>query len=180
MNRPGRLRLLGHLRGLRIGRVGLFAMVGGIGTVLNLLIMAALLELDVHYVVAAMIAAELTILTNFALQEKLVFAGDRQTASATRTRFLQSVGFNNLEALLRVPVLVLLVEALAVNSVIAQAGTLACAFVVRYLFHAKVVYARRDPAVGVAGLDPAEPVATAPAVAENVHVGIDVAGRLVT
>ncbi|MEC5198430.1 dolichol-phosphate mannosyltransferase [Arthrobacter sp. PL16] len=128
---------------LRMGRIGLFAVVGAIGTLLNLLIMTALLFLDVHYVVAAIAAAEITILSNFLMQEKLVFNGALHRAASTHKRFLQSVGFNNAEALLRLPVLVLLVEMLLINSVLAQAGTLAAAFGLRYLFHTKVVYLAR-------------------------------------
>ncbi|WP_082177647.1 glycosyltransferase [Arthrobacter sp. RIT-PI-e] len=161
------LRFLRQLGELRAGRVGLFAVVGGIGTVLNLLIMGCLLAFGVHYVPAAIVAAELTILTNFVMQEKLVFAGDRRTESAVRTRFLQSVGFNNVEALLRMPVLVLLVEMLAFNSILAQAGTLAVAFVVRYMFHAKVVYRKRDTTPDLVGVGETEAVATAPAAADE-------------
>lgn len=138
------LRFLRQVGELRVGRIGLFAFVGAIGTVLNLLIMATLLMFGVHYVVAAIAAAELTILSNFLLQERLVFSGVRHSAAAIRTRFLQSVGFNNAEALLRLPVLVLLVEILLINSVVAQAGTLAAAFGMRYLFHSKVVYVARS------------------------------------
>ncbi|WP_155850240.1 hypothetical protein [Arthrobacter sp. Br18] len=50
------------------------------------------------------------------------------------------MGFNNAEALLRLPLLVFLVEMLLMNSVAAQAGTLAAAFGLRYLFHSRVVY----------------------------------------
>ncbi len=161
------LRFLRQLGELRAGRVGLFAVVGGIGTVLNLMIMAFLLSFGAHYVLAAIVAAELTILTNFVMQEKLVFAGDRRSASAVRTRFAQSVGFNNVEALLRMPILVLLVELLSFNSILAQAGTLAAAFVVRYMFHAKVVYRKRDTVPALAGTPEGEAVATAPAAAEE-------------
>lgn len=162
---PQGLRLMRQLGELRIGRVGLFAVVGGIGTVLNLLIMGALVLLGLHYVIAALVAAELTILSNFALQEKLVFAGDRRSASALRTRFLQSVGFNNVEALLRMPVLMLLVEMIGMHSVLAQAGTLAAAFVVRYLFHARIVYGSKGTPVGASS--PVDAVATAPAAADE-------------
>ena len=166
------LRFLRQLGELRIGRAGLFAVVGAIGTVLNLLIMAVLLAFGVHYVAAALVAAELTILTNFVMQEKLVFAGDTRSARVLRHRFAQSVGFNNVEAVLRVPFLLLLVEVLMFNSMIAQAGTLACAFVVRYLFHAKVVYRQRPAESPVAENTDGAPVAAAPAVSEELHASL--------
>ncbi|MFN8200314.1 MAG: hypothetical protein U0R72_18600 [Nakamurella multipartita] len=40
-----------------------------LGAVLNLLLMAALLAFDVHYLPAAVIATEVTIITNFAMTE---------------------------------------------------------------------------------------------------------------
>ncbi|MEX5265620.1 GtrA family protein [Kocuria sp. CPCC 205231] len=130
----------------RFGRAAGFAVVGGIGTVLNLLIMGLLMHFGVHYIPAAVIAAETTILTNFLMQERAVFHSDRHSAHPLKRRFLQSFLFNNAEAALRLPVLWLLVDAAGTAALLAQAGTLAGAFVLRYLFHSRVVYRpRRHP-----------------------------------
>lgn len=133
------LRVRGLVRRLR--RVVGFGLVGGIGTVVNLLIMGGLMAAGVHYVVAAVIAAELTIVGNFLLQERMVFAADRAGAGPLRQRFVRSFVFNNAEAALRLPVLMLLVELAGGGALLAQAATLAAAFVLRYLYHARVVYA---------------------------------------
>jgi dolichol-phosphate mannosyltransferase len=55
-------------------------------------------------------------------------------------RFLSSVGFNVTEALLRLPVLWLMVQAAGIPSVLAQGITLMVAFVARFRFHSLVVY----------------------------------------
>jgi putative flippase GtrA len=124
-----------------------FAGVGAFGTVLNLAIMAAMQQAGAHYLLAAILATELTILTNFLMHERLVF----DSAVASRPfwqRLLVSFGFNNLETLIRIPVLVLLVETLLVPGVLAQALTLAVAFVVRFIFTSRVIYKVRS-AVGL-------------------------------
>lgn len=140
------LRFIRQVGELRVGTAGLFAAVGAVGTVLNIIIMAVLLGMGAHYVVAAIIAAELTIVSNFLLQERLVFGHIRHKAKAWRTRFMQSVSYNNVDALLRLPVLMLAVEAFMINSVLAQAATLLGAFALRYLYHSKIVYTSRPAA----------------------------------
>lgn len=140
-------RFLHQLAGLRFGKIAGFGMVGGLGAVLNLLIMGVLMTLGVHYLVAAIVAAEITILTNFLMQERVVFHADRQHAGPLRRRFLQSFGFNNVDAALRLPLLWLIVELIGVPSLVAQAGTLVGAFLLRYLYHARVVYREVPPVV---------------------------------
>lgn len=127
---------------LRVGTVGLFAAVGAVGTVLNLLIMALMLSAGANYLLAAVVAAELTILSNFLMQEYIVFTAPDRQLNSWHTRFLQSFSFNNMEALLRLPVLFLAVDVAGINPVLAQAAALLAAFVLRYLYHARIVYAR--------------------------------------
>lgn len=130
-----------QLGGLRAGTAVLFALVGAVGAVMNLLIMALLHQAGAHYAVAAAVAAELTILSNFLMQEKIVFGSLRNKANGFRKRFAQSFGFNNLDALLRLPVLFLAVDVFLIDPIAAQAVTLLAAFVLRYLFHSRIVYA---------------------------------------
>lgn len=67
-------------------------------------------------------------------------------------RFTTSFLFNADEAALRLPVLVLLVEIAGIANVLAQGVTLAVAFAVHFVFHARVVYrprrTRHEPARG--------------------------------
>jgi dolichol-phosphate mannosyltransferase len=107
---------------------------------LNLLIMAFLLSSGTHFIVAAVVAAEVTIVSNFLMQENIVFGTLPHKANGLRSRFGQSFCFNNLEALARLPVLMLAVNVLNIDAVLAQAATLVAAFVVRYLYHSRIVY----------------------------------------
>jgi len=135
------MRFLVQLTMLRFGRMSAFAVVGGIGAVVNLLIMWALVAMHVEYIVAAIIASVITIVGNFLALEYLVFADMRAESGLMRHRFVKSFTFNGVEAIVRIPVIAILVERAHMPSVIAAALTLVAAFVVRFVFHALVVYA---------------------------------------
>lgn len=134
-------RFLLQLTALRFGKMSAFAFIGAMGAVANLLIMAALTLSGVDYVAAAVVAAEITILGNFLLIERFVFGDLIETASSVWLRFAKSFSFNNAEALVRIPVLLLLVETWHISSVVAAGLTLTVAFIVRFVFHSLVVYA---------------------------------------
>jgi dolichol-phosphate mannosyltransferase len=155
------LRFLTQLTMLRFGRMSAFALVGGFGAVANLAIMWVLVTLGMEYVFGAVIASVVTIIGNFLLLEYLVFADMRADSGLMRHRFVKSFTFNGLEALIRIPVLAVIVEFTHIQSVVAAALTLLAAFVVRFVFHALVVYApkkRREAAVAAASL-PADELA---------------------
>ena len=135
------IRFLLQLAALRFGKMSAFALIGALGAVANLLIMAGLTWWGADYVAAAVVAAEVTILSNFLLIERFVFRDLIETASSVWLRFAKSFSFNNTEALVRIPVIFVLVETWHISSIIAAAGTLAVAFVVRFVFHSLVVYA---------------------------------------
>lgn len=137
--------LLSQLGGLRLGRITRFAAIGAFGTVLNLAIMAGMLGLGVHYLLAAILATELTIVSNFLMQERVVFSDVREGRPFWQ-RFLTSLGFNNLETFIRMPVLVLLVGVLLFPSLVAQASTLAVAFLIRFAFTSRFIYRIRPVA----------------------------------
>lgn len=134
---------LAHLARLRFGKMSLFALVGLIGAVANLAIMWVLIAIGVDYIWAAIIGAEVTIISNFALLEWFVFREMRERAARLLIRFGASFTFNNVEAALRIPLLGFFVERWGWNAVFAAAVSLAIAFFVRFLFHALVVYAPR-------------------------------------
>lgn len=140
-------RFLRQLVQLRFGKLSIFAVVGGIGALANLGIMAVLTSFGMSYVIAAIIAAELTILGNFVLLERIVFHDLREDAKPWWKRLVQSLTFNNAEAAIRIPVLALLVNTTHLGAVAASAITLVAAFVVRFVFHSQVVYAPRREAV---------------------------------
>jgi dolichol-phosphate mannosyltransferase len=134
-----------ELASLRFGRMSWFAAVGALGTVLNLAIMSVMLGLEAHYLLAAIVATELTILSNFLMQERLVFR-DMRDGRPFWQRILASLGFNNIETLVRIPVLVGLVSVLLVPSLLVQAATLAVAFLIRFAFTSRVIYPIRPTA----------------------------------
>lgn len=117
-----------------------FAAVGAIGTVLNVALMAGLLKFDMNYLVASLVATEVTILTNFAAQERFVFKDRIAMGPALSARLVRAVGFNNVEWMLRAPVLAVLVTRLGMDEVLAQALTLAAAFGARFVFNTLLVY----------------------------------------
>lgn len=137
------LHFIAQLAALRFGKMSLFALIGAFGAVLNVGIVWALTQLGVNYIVAAIIAAEATIVGNFVLQERFVFGEMRANASNLGSRFAKSFAFNNAEAAVRIPVMAVLVETWHISSVVATAFTLAVAFFARFLFHSLVVYAPR-------------------------------------
>jgi dolichol-phosphate mannosyltransferase len=139
------LHFFRQLASLRFGRMFRFAAVGAFGTVLNLAIMAVMLGLGSHYLLAAIVATELTILSNFLMQERLVFRHMRGGRPFWQ-RILASFGFNNIETLVRMPLLVPLVSVLLVPSLVAQAATLAVAFLIRFAFTSRVIYRIRPAA----------------------------------
>lgn len=126
----------------RLGRMTRFAAVGALGSVVNLLVLALLVHglFDLPYVVAAVIAAEISILHNFVFQERFVFRDMRIGSDNWRGRLTQHLLFNNAETIVRLPVLVFLVESLHIWALLAQAFTLAGAFLVRFFFVIRVVY----------------------------------------
>ena len=129
-----------QLAGLRFGRVFRLGLVGLTGVVVNLAAMAILIGLGVHYVVAALAATQLAIGNNFLLQERFVFRDKRSGGRSWLVRATQFFAFNNVENLLRVPLLVLLVELAQFPEVAAQAFLLVAAFLARYAFVTAVVY----------------------------------------
>lgn len=141
------LHFLAQLTALRFGKMSLFAVIGGLGAIANIAIVWALTGLGVGYIVAAVIAAEATIIGNFLLQERFVFHDMREHASGGWLRFAKSFAFNNAEALVRIPVMALLVETWHFSAVLATAVTLVVAFFARFVFHSLVVYAPRKPGV---------------------------------
>lgn len=131
-------QFLVQMLSLRMGRMSRFAMVGAVGTVVNLVILSVLTHLGMYYIWAAVIAAELSILHNFVAQEYLVFRDVR--SGRWWWRLLSFLGFNNIEAVVRMPLLIVLVEWARMGPVLGQALLLAIAFVLRFLFTSWVIY----------------------------------------
>jgi dolichol-phosphate mannosyltransferase len=138
------IQFLYQMASLRLGRMSRFAAIGGVGTLLNLAMMWTLVHLlAVNYVVAAVAATEITILHNFLLQERFVFHDLKSGAHRWRSRIASTFAFNNLEAAIRIPILVMVVSTWHLYPVTAQAVTLALAFFARFFFASRVIYRQR-------------------------------------
>lgn len=144
------LHFITQLTALRFGKMSLFAVIGALGAVANVGIVWALTSVGMHYLPAAIIAAEVTIVGNFLLQERFVFRDMRSEAAGVWSRFAKSFTFNNVELLVRIPLVGLMVNTGHLTAVVATAITLAVAFVVRFVFHSLVVYAPRRKTVSKA------------------------------
>ncbi|MCU1405254.1 MAG: hypothetical protein JWQ43_1557 [Glaciihabitans sp.] len=138
------VRFVTQLAALRFGRLSGFAVIGAIGAVANLLIMAGLQAVGTWYLASAIVAAVLTILGNFVLLERFVFHDLRREGRSVWIRFGQSIAFNGVETAVRTAALYVIVEATAIPSIIAQAVLIAIGFVLRFVYHARIVYRPRN------------------------------------
>lgn len=135
---------LGGRHGAGLRRLVGFGAIGALGTVANLVIFAGLLSLSVNYVVASLVAAELTIAGNFALQEATVFRSlAAESAMGLGRRAAGWALVNNAELGVRTLALVALVSGLGAAEVPAQAGLIAVAFVARYAISRRFLYRAR-------------------------------------
>lgn len=137
------LRYVQQLTLLRFGRLSPFALIGALGAVLNLAILAGLQGLGVHYLPAVIWANVVTIVINFLLQERFVFADLRDGAHGFWGRFVRSFAFNGTEAAVRTLLLWWIVERAVPHPELVQAVLILVAFIVRFVFQAQVVYRPR-------------------------------------
>jgi dolichol-phosphate mannosyltransferase len=135
-------------------QISRFTLIGAFGAVMNLILLSVLVDLRMDYIAAGIIANEATIISNFIMQERMVFNGVEHRRPIS-VRFLQSFGFNTLEGMARMPFLYLLVEFTPLSITVAQGVALCIAFFLRYLYHLKLVYAPRKAATVVAAPDEA-------------------------
>lgn len=134
------LKFLTQLAALRFGRLSGFAVIGALGAVGNLAIMAVLQTLGLWYLAAAVIAAAVTISANFLLQDRFVFHDLRSEGRGVGKRFAQSLAFNGTETAMRTLLLWLIVSSTLAPSVLAQAVLLAVGFLLRFVYHSRIVY----------------------------------------
>jgi dolichol-phosphate mannosyltransferase len=134
------MRFLVQLAALRFGRLSAFAVIGALGAVANIAIMAVLQATGVWYLAAAGVAAMVTIIGNFLLQERFVFGDLRGHGRGAWARFVQSMTFNLSETAIRTALLWVIVESTVVPSLIVQAVLIAVGFTLRFIFHSRVVY----------------------------------------
>lgn len=138
------LHFLKQLAQLRFGRMSGFALVGALGAIVNVGLVWLLTRSGVGVLPATLVAAEVTIIGNFLVQDRFVFGDLRSQTHGFWGRFARSFGFNNLEAAVRIGLVVALVDLGWASATAATAVLLVVAFVLRYVFHALVVYAPKS------------------------------------
>ena len=101
--------------------------------------MALLLATGLWYVTASLVATFVSILVGFAGVEFYVFR-DRRESGAMKSRAIKSIGYNAADTVVRLALLAILVESLAIPPLLAQVFTIGLAFFFRYGFHSRFVY----------------------------------------
>lgn len=147
---------------LKFGRISGFAAIGALGAVANLAILWGLQQFGVGYLAAACIAAVVTIIGNFLLQERFIFNDLRAGARGVWKRWWHTFAFNGTESIIRTFVLWVIVENTNLHSVLVQAGLIAVGFTLRFLYQSRVVYKQQVPVVTLEDIVEGESVDTAP------------------
>lgn len=131
----------------RFARLAAFGAVGATGVFVNTAALWVLSEHVVHphYLIAAVLATEVSTSWNFVLTEKFVFRGPKPgTRPGRAVRFFL---LNHLALLPRLPLLALLVGVFSANLLLANVLTLCLLFLVRFLVADSAIYAKPDEQV---------------------------------
>jgi dolichol-phosphate mannosyltransferase len=149
---------------LKFGRISGFAAIGALGAVANLLILWGLQKFGVGYLAAACVAAVLTIIGNFLLQERFIFNDLRAGARSVWKRWWHTFAFNGTESAIRTFALWVIVETTSLHSVLVQAALIAVGFTLRFLYQSRVVYKQHEVPVTVDDIVEGTSTETAPTV----------------
>ncbi|MDQ1739052.1 MAG: hypothetical protein QOE53_704, partial [Pseudonocardiales bacterium] len=131
----------------RFARLVAFGAVGATGIGVNTTALWLFSEhvVNPHYLIAAVLATEVSTSWNFVLTEKFVFRGPKPG-----TRLGRGIRFfllNHLALLPRLPLLALLVGVFSTNLLVANVITLALLFLVRFVIADSAIYAKPDDQV---------------------------------
>lgn len=122
-----------------LGRLILFGAIGLSGFAPNLVSLIVMNKsLGMHYVLATLIASQIAIVWNFVLLDQLVYRRARSGPWYRRAGAFAAV--NNLDLLLRVPMLAVLVECAHIDCIVATVITLVGMFVIRFVVTDRLIY----------------------------------------
>lgn len=122
----------------------LFGLVGASGLAVNQTAFAALTEVGaVHYLLAAMVATQVSSLWNFLWTDRWVF-GDRSPRQGRARRFAGYLALNNTTLLLRLPLLAFLSEVAGLHYLWSNLVTLLVLFVARFVIAEGWIWAVAD------------------------------------
>lgn len=125
-------------------RFSAFALVGASGVVVNVVAMWVLHGAMVNYLVAAVLATQIAIAWNFLLSELFVFKdwrGHHTLGRRTWRYFL----VNNIDTLVRIPLLAVLVQGLGMRPSPANFLIIVAAAGIKYVFVSRLVYRKPAP-----------------------------------
>ena len=118
-------------RRLQVERFAKFGLVGLLGFGLNLIVQAMLTEGGgLNYVVAAILATQVSSTVNFVLAERWVFSPDRREGRGKR--YLAFLAMNNAALVLRVPIMWVLTSVVGVQYSLSNAVSLVVLMLVRF------------------------------------------------
>jgi putative flippase GtrA len=129
-------------------RLAGFSAVGALGVAVNTGLLALLTQ-DVHawYVIASILGTQIAVLSNFALTEWLVFRG-AQTERSLLFRFASYAVVSNTSLLISVPLLLLLVSALGMDLLLANALSLVLLCLGRFAIADSYIWGNRSLSPG--------------------------------
>jgi dolichol-phosphate mannosyltransferase len=125
-------------------RFTLFTIVGLTGVAVNVVAMWGLHALGVQYLLATVLATQTAIGWNLFLSERFVFH-DKKQHTEFNSRLTQYYVVNNVDLLLRIPLMVVLVEMVGMRPSPANLILIAAASCMKYVIINKLVY-RPHPA----------------------------------
>jgi dolichol-phosphate mannosyltransferase len=125
------------------GRLILFGTVGLSGFAPNLAALFLFAEcLEINYAVAAIVATQFAIVWNFLLLDQVVYRGYR--SGSWYRRGGQFLTLNNMDLVLRIPMLAALVELVHMGYMIATVVTLVVMFALRFIVTDLLIYRMRE------------------------------------
>jgi len=125
-----------------VGRLMLFGTVGLSGFAPNLFVLFVVAEyFHVNYVLAAVIATQAAISWNFVLLDQFVYRQNR--SGSWYRRSAQFLALNNLDLLLRIPMLAAMVELAHIGYMTATVITVVVMFALRYTATDWIIYRAR-------------------------------------
>jgi dolichol-phosphate mannosyltransferase len=136
-------RFLRQLVALRAsGNLERFLAVGATGLAVNMAAFALFANVaGLHYLLAAVLATQVSTTWNFVLAERWVFRDRRRRVRSGSTRFLAFFALNNLSLLLRGPMLYALVSLIGMGPVLANLVSLLAIFVIRFAVADTLIWA---------------------------------------
>lgn len=135
--------LVASSRRARVGRIGKFGAVGVLGLGVNLFVQAVLTELfGINYLVAAVVATQVSSTVNFVMADTWVF--DTASATGRTRRYLSFLAMNNFALVLRAPMMWFLTHYVGMHYTLSNMASLVVMTLVRFAIADNLIWRARD------------------------------------